>query len=553
MKPITSSDWRLKTPTKIFEERKSRREGMEISKSLLRQSVNNMNVTHNNSSQPLPVDSFIASQKFASGKTVTKEKIKEIINGVKFTTEELGKLLFDKKEVNDEKPSNAKIEIQALAVTNELSRLIEKGLIDEETAIRILVSNTDDLHIDSIIKTDGNLDHGILPQTNGTFISGGGDGIAMKYLTSYDKTGKVLWRSKDLIDKTPAMDKDGNFYFAKNHNTASYDKKGNKRWEFHRDKKAKDYKEYGECNSGDCSGSSGIPAIDEEKNTLYFGEWYGKFIAVDKDTGDVKWIRCRPGMIEKSDPVIDRSGNIFFHDDSGYVLSVSPDGKENWITGVGYSKDYPSGSNKDGDNFSIGTSQILVGNDEKVVFGMRDGKIIALNHNNGSLESFFDAVDPIYSTPLDAKEGKIVFSTSNGHVFCVDTANPVTGEYGKEMKPLWDIEFDEYAIVKLVDNEGKIYVASPKQGLIVLNPDGTKSWSAGIIPINDMAMMPDGTVLATSKDNILCLKTLEERLDKIKDQIKPITVSSESQSSENAIIESETTVNIGGIIVNKKR
>ena len=505
------------------------------------------------------------------------------------SAEDIGRLILDKdageamKEVKDKKEFIAKVQRQIEAARPEFEELEQQGVIDSETAKSILLNGGQDPHVHNVIELDGDLNTRPIIRKDGSIVAGGGDGIMMKYLTAYSPDGKVLWRSDDLLDKQPAMDKNGNFYFAKNNGTVSYDKDGNKRWELDRSKKAPGYKEYRDTDFSDssCNGPSGKPAIDEKRNTMYMGEWYGKFIALEKDSGKIKWIRFREGMIGTCDPVLDKDGNIFFHDDNGHVLSLKPDGSENWILGAGDSRQYPKGTEmfnnsgttlwmkevglkrrdkeiskrKEGDSFAVGTPQILINNEKMVAFGMRDGRLIGLNSKTGKVEMFFDAENSIFNTPLDAGDGKLVFATSEGHLFCVDTKNPVDSKYGKQMKKLWDVQLDKYATPELIDDDGQIYIQSNEKGLVVLNPDGSKSWGAAVKPETGVVKQKDGSLLINEKENLLEIRKLEDRVDELKKAGKLLKDEKTGQLEESnpTIEQTETTVNIGGVLLRKHK
>jgi outer membrane protein assembly factor BamB len=304
------------------------------------------------------------------------------------------------------------------------------------------------------------------------------------------------------------------------------------------------------------------------------GEHYGKIIAVNKETGSVKWIRFRPGMVASCDPTLDRDGNVFVHDDNGYLMSLKPDGGENWILGAGYSKYYPGDAKTindanterwmkdvglsrreykydDGDNYCVGTQQILVGDDQKVAFGMRDGRMMVLNHDTGRVEMFFDTGDAIYSAPIATKDGKIIVANTKGHVFCLDTNTTVDGKYGKEMKLLWDKELDEYASPQMVDSSGRVYVSSSKRGLIVYNPDGSQDWAAAVSPRGGVVEGKDGSVTVCDLHSVVTLQPLRERIKSLNlDEVSP---ESGAEAANQLSIEDEgASVNVGGVVLKKK-
>ena len=496
------------------------------------------------------------------------------------SAEDISRLLLDKKagdamkEIGDKKEFISKIKRQIETARPELEELERQGVIDAETAKSILLNSAQDPHIHNNIKTEGVLRTTPIIRKDGSIVVGGGDGISIKYLTAYSPGGNVLWKSKDMLDKQPSMDKDGNFYFAKNNGTVSYDKDGNKRWQFSRYEHAPDYKEFLDVpnNSADCSGSSGKPAIDEKRNTMYMGEHYGKFFAVDKDTGKVKWVRCRAGMIGDCNPTLDKDGNVFFYDDNGFVLSLKPDGEENWIFSSGDSRVKTPGGQREKNegsalwvkevgkerdfsgSFAVGTPQVLIDNEKKVVFGMRDGRVMALDHDTGKVDMFFDAKDSIFTAPLDAGNGKLVFATTKGKIFCVDTKNTTNSKYGKQMTKLWDMQLDEYANPELVDEDGKVYISSRENGLLVLNPDGSKSWQAAVHPQTGIVKQKDGSLLITDLENIQEIRKLSDRVDELKKEGKLAKdESGQLEEVTQGIEQTETTVNIGGVVLKKNK
>lgn len=482
------------------------------------------------------------------------------------------------KEAKDKKAFVKKIHRQIEMAMPELKELEKQGVMDAETAKNILCSSADDPHIHKSTEVggEGELRNRPIVREDGTFVIP--TGSFTKYLTAYSSTGDVLWKGEHICDKQPVEDLQGNLYFAKNNNTASYTPDGKLRWKMDRMNQADGYKEYkdSEFHSGDCSGASGEPAIDEKRGNVYFGEWYGKIFCLDKDSGKVKWCRWRPGMIGDNSPALDKQGNIFMHDDNGYAMSLKPNGEANWIVGVGYPGYYPKGDKtlddpgskkwmkevglsrreydyKDGDNFAIGASQIIVGDDEKIILGARDGRLIALNHDTGQMDSFFDAKDAIYNTPVDAGNGRVVFNNSEGKVFCVDTAKTIKGKYGNEMPLLWKKQYDKNANVETVDANGRVYVNTEK-GLIVHNSDGSVAWQTAVKP-RGMTITDDGRLIAAEKGRILELKPLAERVEELKKQGDLAAKEADAglEKKEKTIEETDNAVIIDGVSLEKRK
>ncbi|MCD4786466.1 MAG: PQQ-binding-like beta-propeller repeat protein [Candidatus Eremiobacteraeota bacterium] len=439
------------------------------------------------------------------------------------------------------------------------------------------------------IETDGNFNTKLILCEDGTIVAGGGELIIFN-LTSYNPDGTVKWRGKDYIENNPAVDKNGNFYLATHNETISYDKDGNKRWEFSEWngewEKSDDYIKYNDVLVSGGSGSSGEPAIDEKRGTLYFGEYYGRIFGVEKDTGKIKWLRCRAGSISNCNPALDKDGNIFLRDNNGHVMSIKPNGEYNWNVGIGYPKYYPRSvrtlddsntmqwmkdvgfarrghkkvsrkkkKRQEGDNFSVGTNQILMGDDQKVIFGSQDGRLIALDHDTGNIEMFFDAKEPISTPPVDAGDGKVAFANKKGHIYCVDTKETKKTQYGNEMKLLWDEKLDKNSKVEMVGKNGNIYVSSPEKGLLVYKPDGKVAWRMAVTPKTGITEGEDGSIWITNKKNIMELKPLAVRIETIMREGALVIDEETGQSapSKPEIVVGESIVNIGGVKLERKK
>ncbi len=520
-----------------------------------------------------PKDAFVPSSINMEDLDLTSDELNKLI------LKQGNKALKDSDFLKDVRKS-------ILASMPEMEELKKAGIGVKDLAKKAVLSSVKDPHITFSLKTDGTIETKPTVTVDGTIFVGTGDGYIMKYLTAYSTTGKLLWRSKDLIEANPTIDSEKNLFFKSNNKTVAYDKNGKLLWQFDWANKAPDFKAYDKelSTSSDISGSSGMPAVDEKRNTVYFGEWYGKFFAVDRKTGAIKWVRYRSDMIGTCDPVLDKDGNVYFHDDAGFVLSLKPNGEKNWEIAIGYPRCYPSNTRllskedsgmkkwmnevgkkrrdkdilssnierKDGDSFAVGTPQILVRNEELVVFGTRDGRLLALNSKNGKFEMFFDAKDSIFTTPVPLKDGKVVFVTSSGYLACVDTTKPKDGKYGKEMTLLWDKKLDESASVHFADKEGNIYVTD-KNGLTVFKEDGSISWKAAVSPIKGLTLSPDGTLYASVKDEVVQLKPLVKQIDELK-KMSQSTSSILSQAKEDSkIVVGESEVKIGNIVLKRKK
>lgn len=509
----------------------------------------------------------------------------EKLQKIGLSAEDIGKLLLDTgsliRKAEDKQKLIEKIKLQIEAVRPELEELERQGIVDDETVKKILLDIDRDPHTHNCITAKGEISEGgfsTLPffREDGSFVAGSGFGTFTKYLTAYSTMGEVLWSSEEFIGKPPAADSEGNFYFTGTNGTVSYDKDGNKRWHFDSREKDEGYKEYLDIEENQKVNNSdffGKPVIDEKRKTMYIGEWSGKFYAVDKDTGKIRWSRHRSGKIEESIPALDKSGNIFLHDSEGFVLSLKPDGSENWIINTGV-PDLEGRGEFEYDNvgaklwieevfpsreeqrvFNVATPPMLFYDEKKVAFGMWDGRVLAVNHDSGKPETFFDAKDTIYKSPIDAGNGRLVFSTVNGQLFCVDVKNSIDTRYGKQMTKLWDMQLDELSKPELVDEDGKIYVSSPEKGLIVLNPDGSTAWQAMVQPNTGIIKKTDGSLIITENGKILEVRTLASRVEELKKEGRLTGDTSTGQLEEETagIKQTETTVNIGGVVLKKNK
>lgn len=176
------------------------------------------------------------------------------IKDLGLTADELNKLIL--KQGNEAlKDDNFIKDVRKsiLASMPEIEELKKDGVGVKDLVKKSLLSSVKDPHISFSLKTDGTIETKPTVAVDGTIFVGTGDGYMMKYLTAYSPTGKLLWRSKDLIEANPTIDSEKNLFFKSNNKTVAYDKNGKLLWQFDWSNKAPNYKVYDEelCTSSD--------------------------------------------------------------------------------------------------------------------------------------------------------------------------------------------------------------------------------------------------------------------------------------------------------------
>jgi outer membrane protein assembly factor BamB len=156
------------------------------------------------------------------------------------------------------------------------------------------------------------------------------------------------------------------------------------------------------------------------------------------------------GAYNTSTPAIDSSGNLYLGDFSGYLLSISADGKLNWS--------YKT-------NDLIVTSP-AIDSDGTIYFGGLDSIFYAIN-SDGSLKWSYKTEGSIYSSP-NVTTNAIYFGSDDHNLYSLD----------KSGKLQWKFLTDSWVSSSpSLDSEGIIYFGSYDGKIYALNQDGLIDWT----------------------------------------------------------------------------
>jgi len=166
------------------------------------------------------------------------------------------------------------------------------------------------------IADDGTLylSSGEMEESKGTFAN---------KLFAFNPDGTVKWKywpQDRVMEGSVSIGSDGTIYFGvkgnedpREANFIAVNPDGTEKWKISLDQ-----------------GESITPAIDKNGN-IYFGDWGGKFYALDKN-GKELWRVQTPEAYEalSSSPAIGKEGTLYFGSTTGQLFAYTPDGKEKW-------------------------------------------------------------------------------------------------------------------------------------------------------------------------------------------------------------------------------
>ena len=149
------------------------------------------------------------------------------------------------------------------------------------------------------------------------------------------------------------------------------------------------------------------PALAD--GVLYFGSGDGNFYAIDASSGAERWHFNTGGAVNSSPALANKQ--VYFSSRDGYLYALSADaGREKWKFALG--KDL--GDENYWDFFL--SSPILVG--DRLYVGSGAGRMYALDPQSGRVAWSFDAGSRIRSTPAVTSD-EVVFGTKDGHVIAL--------------------------------------------------------------------------------------------------------------------------------------
>lgn len=254
-------------------------------------------------------------------------------------------------------------------------------------------------------------------------------------------------------------------------------------------------------------GIESSPAIGKD-GTIYFGAFSDYFYALNSD-GTVKWKFTRENEHFRSSPTIGEDGTIYFigvfglrplfsahlgeEVDSGTpkLYALNPDGTVKWefVLGGGISGlVYSPAIGKDGTIYCISGGEDMP--------GATDGdKFWAINPD-GTEKWHFVTEDAMFSAGAIADDGTIYFGCADGNFYALNPDGTEkwrfnTGPGAKKRDDIWDC-------VPSIGKDGTVYVGSYDKNLYAFNPDGTVKWK---FKMNDIiettpSIAEDGTIYA---------------------------------------------------------
>jgi len=189
-----------------------------------------------------------------------------------------------------------------------------------------------DVHVDKVFKTENGMEGKAIVLDDGTIVCRHGSFAG--YLAAFTPEGEKLWQNDDMLEgleADPVLDSKGNFYVAMNNGLGSVDSQGGTRWKvssygFNKILEQDKPVQYGKVINYQFGSSHGTPLVDEQRNTVYFGMYAYRFIALDSESGKIKWIYNYDEILDDCRPEMDGEGNVFFHSDDGVLHGLRPDG-----------------------------------------------------------------------------------------------------------------------------------------------------------------------------------------------------------------------------------
>jgi outer membrane protein assembly factor BamB len=182
------------------------------------------------------------------------------------------------------------------------------------------------------------------------------------------------------------------------------------------------------------------------------------YSTVDNPMGE-KWRYVAKNWIY-SGIAIDSDENIYFGDFSGYVHSVTLEGKLRWRSRCG--------------DFSSITSTPLITDEGVLYIGSWDDKFYALNMSNGDGIWYFNAGATIDSSPVIDDNGVIYFGVMEPAIEQIGRLYALYSSNGTEK---WHYDTGFYITSDpAVGDDGTIYFGSLDSYFYALNPNGTLKW-----------------------------------------------------------------------------
>lgn len=281
-----------------------------------------------------------------------------------------------------------------------------------------------------------------------------------------DRNGTELWdfEARDRIFTSPTVGPDGMVYVAVHGIeivAITPGKKGKKKpeWIFQADNLV----------------SYSRPILGND-NTIYVGDLGGVMYAVNAHNGTEQW---RVEVASKSGlnlPVFDSARNTVYCGSDDFSVHAFHEATLKW-------------SYKTGD---IVEAAPAIASDGTVYVASYDGKLHALDPEDGEMKWIYSTGGSIYSAPAVGSDGTIYLGSSDGNLYSIEA----TG------KLKWSFHVRAESSSPVVDMiNGLIYISTSEGQVFGINSDGSQSWSVATgNSYQAPAVGDDGTVYVTSTD-----------------------------------------------------
>lgn len=195
-------------------------------------------------------------------------------------------------------------------------------------------------------------------------------------------------------------------------------------------------------------------AITASGNRIYVGcDDYKLYCLQDNITrADTVWTYYTGCEIGTS-PALDQAGNLFFGNDSGYVISLKANKQVRWRNRVG---------------ISVWSSPCIVS--DRLYIGTDDGYLYALNCSTGTQIWRYTADDGIRSTPVIGTDGAVYFGCNDGKLYALTTAGTVKTGFPIQLSD------DEISSTPAIAMDGTIVVYTAEDMVHGISPSGSIIW-----------------------------------------------------------------------------
>ncbi|MEW5804615.1 MAG: PQQ-binding-like beta-propeller repeat protein [bacterium] len=169
-------------------------------------------------------------------------------------------------------------------------------------------------------------------------------------------------------------------------------------------------------------------------------------------SAELKW-SCQTGNALDSSPAIGSNGSIYVGSNDGKLYALDPDdGSLKWH--------YQTGRNID--------SSPAIGSDGSVYAGSNNGKLYAFNHNDGSLKWSYQTKGIIHSSPAIGIDGTIYVGSDDYNLYAINS-NDGSLKWSYLTK-------ERIRSSPAIGSDGTIYAVSYDGSIYAIKPDKSLKW-----------------------------------------------------------------------------